>query len=109
MRLINSDSQIDDVLEVGDKATGSKSSARIDGNVVTNIALLAVAIVALGFAIDSHSDSRANRELLHIQQQAWQNNFDQLLAQQRRTETESRVAINEYMEFRAKQESKHAR
>lgn len=121
MRLINSDSQVCDA-RVTAKGSGSanSNSLRVELGGFALVAALCIMLVTVGFAIwalvdsgatrrQSEADNKATRELATVQQQAWDRAFSRQQEQARRTETEARVAINEYMEFKAKQESKHGR
>lgn len=92
MRLINSDSQVDDVLEVAERGTGTKSSARIEMSALLSFGFFAVSVVALALAIDARSDARNTRDLVARLEDA-----------EARRITEDRVQINHSMELEATQ------
>lgn len=92
MRLINSDSQVEDVLEVAERGTASKSSARIEMSALLSFGMLAITVVALAFAIDARSDTRNLRDLV-----------TRLEETEKWRTTEDRVQINHMMEMEATQ------
>lgn len=103
MRLINSDGQIVNAKTQATAPGSSANSFRFELGGLAVVAGLCVMLVTVGFAVWALVDSHATRDLVAVQQQAWERSFDQQQAQARRTETEARVAINEYMQFKAKE------
>jgi hypothetical protein len=101
MRLINSDGQIVDArVSASDNASANRNSFHMDIGVMTLVSALAVMLVSVGISVWAMADSKGTRDLSDARDQAWHIAFEQQQAQARRTETESRVCINEYMEFR---------
>ena len=102
MRLINSDSQIEDAsVYARDSGSANSNTVRFELGGFALVAAFSVMFVCVGFSIWAYIYAQGTRDLLDARSQAWTMSFDSLSSQMHDTKTQAWLAERRLMDMEA--------